>query len=364
MKTLWIAILIVLNWAPLVRANFRCQDVVAASTLGSAEASRLWASPFKDLRQRLKDRASISPEFALQLPLTSAEKELFRGSLSRVLQDVRARLEPELDRAWATGSLTKEVEIYRGAVARWAREIESLRGSDVTYKEMLVISYRVIGAIDIFNHVAQGDRYRLRHTNPTEAGSYLNFTYLLESAQKALQAGLVMVPTDRSLTIRDFNFLLGGGLAPIGLVDKDVFVDGQWMSPRTFFDHDVGHLLLNLIPSSRVSIHWASLFQEVQRWPLEQQAAAHVLIFNRTHEGVRPFDGTILPVITRNREVKVDEDEARRMLNFLIQELRENNYWDEILLKNQPSEASLRRLFYKVGEQLNAFLLRPRERHR
>ncbi|MFN8791237.1 MAG: hypothetical protein ACK5Y2_07260 [Bdellovibrionales bacterium] len=258
--------------------------------------------------------------------------------------------------------MAAEVGHYRAALTKWSLELESLRGPEVTYQEMLVLTYRLVDVIDIFDQVAQGDRVRLRTTNPLESGSYLKMTYLLESAQTALRAGLVLVPTDRALTIRDFNYLLGTGLAPLGLSDREIFVDGSWMRPRAFFDHDIAHTLVNLVATSRVSVDWAGLIREIERWPQEEQAAAHALIFQRTHESISRFDGFILPVLRKDRETRIDEDESKPFINFLIKELKENDYWDESLLKNQASEASLRRLLWKTGEQLNASLLRPRAR--
>ncbi|MFN8791236.1 MAG: hypothetical protein ACK5Y2_07255 [Bdellovibrionales bacterium] len=99
MKTHLTALFLVLMMTSSTWATLSCRDVVHPTPVFGSREHADWIRSFQGLRQRLKDRTSINPEFAMKLPLTDAEKARFYGSLSRVFQGVRTRLEPELARA-------------------------------------------------------------------------------------------------------------------------------------------------------------------------------------------------------------------------------------------------------------------------
>ena len=81
------------------------------------------------------------------------------------------------------------------------------------------------------------------------------------------------------------------GVFPIGLINKNITVDGQNMSPHMFLRHDVTHMNVNLFP--KVGYHYSAghylrhkkIQELMESLPMEKRKQAELVYFLFIHEG-------------------------------------------------------------------------------
>ncbi len=323
-------------WGLSARAE-DCADVLLNKPPASVET---WAAQFAGLR------AKILAHKDAEVFLTLNERHLLLDPVERKLSEAVRGVVPKINRL--DPAFLKELNIlplYESLEWKLRAALHGARSS-VTYREVTELTGEAVlfGDRLVKMNAGLGSRMSARAKSRFRNDWLMNRTSgeerLLElnwlSLRELVVEGLLAVPTDREFTIREFNYLLGQGLAPLGLIAQKLKADGRSMGPLTFYFHDIAHAMATTANARAAAFPWEEILTRVGNWPPADQALAHAVIFFFTHEFIaKPEDQFWF---------------SETLRELLIGRLQKEDFWGEKLLRHEDLAKRLPEISWRIRE--------------
>lgn len=269
-------------------------DVTAGSSISADDCARLlsnssvqsWARSFDNLKTNIQlATQSLGQQPAsnvLYVNLSNREREAFVSSIRSTLDKAVKNVGPKI-KGDSNAQLREEIGDQRRDLTKLLKAKE-----ETTYAKILSQTRLTLKIVDKLDRIERGENLSVTtHSGSQYDTSNQRFTQII------VGQGIIPIITDREFSIRDFNQLLGTPFLPLGLISRAVHVDGFFMNPTLFFDHDIEHATLyganSLFFDS--SFPWQQLLAKIALWEDRDEAAAHALIFFLSHEYGQPFSG-------------------------------------------------------------------------
>jgi hypothetical protein len=289
---------------------------------------------FSNLVVRLSNvQGDVSQKLNLQLHFV--ERMEIADSFERTLTKLKDQ--------YLEGSL-EILEPYKLHVGDLLANVARLRKS-ASYEEILRMSVTISSTADILifanrNFVNPNPSSFFRGRSREELGR-ITGDEAWRDDKATILAGvrkeIVYIPTDRPLSIIDFNELAGSGIAPVGLIHEYARADRINYSPRGFITHDFAHGFLQIPErfNARQMKFWKSLLKVVNAMSPRERSIMHILLFMLTHENMRYksdiMNAELVGQILANKSKTTNEG-----LEYLQRRLRTESNWDRPELEVNP----------------------------
>lgn len=278
-SSLVISILVLAGFfAPQANAQSSCSDLFVSAAEARTVKLDNFSSDLKPLQARLAVATKKDPGSVLDVSLKPKEKlALLDGSLATL---GKLQLEIQSLTAVSKQSLNSSFEELQV-------QGSGIQSNAATLKDALYFSFKVIELANTV--VIAKDFPTVPRDQLKDPGVWQNWTSYQELFQTIIaRRNLIPLPTHLNVSIRNFNYLLSSPVVLIGMVTKRTLADNILRTPWVYYGHDIGHAIQShSFLSPRI---WNSLFATIETWTPQEQAAAHALIFDMTHENKGWFE--------------------------------------------------------------------------
>ncbi len=275
-RLIWLMFVVAIAIALSIQAQAQilCSSIYARhSQVATSHKLEIFGESLQSLRDRLMQEATIHPERVLETLLATQEKDILMDGSHQTLLEMKGKIRSLI--AVSKKELVQNLETLQ------AEEARLLRKNPTSLRDVLFFSFQTV---DLANSLVLAKTHRMtsfdRLKDPSDWQSWNDYEELYRFI--VLKRKLVPVPTNRNLSIRDLNDAQAHSLALVGLITETSMADQILRFPRNFYGHDINHAKQGT--TFFTPEIWKQLFHEISNWPEIEQAAAHALIFDMTHE--------------------------------------------------------------------------------